>query len=246
MRDTRLGLILSFLYLAIPAGAWSPATEEAIARTAFRISPPHLVKLAEIHEGAFEQGMRDAARHEQERLAVHLGADRGALERLLRREIDQAVQIMRERRPIEEFVYQLGVVAHLTADLNHPIHVGSDERLDAKRIDYEQYLERRRARFPTVFYGIESPRTLDRVIRRARARSRTYEPLLRSEYFRGGASRWSRQFDDRSTAFAIASLSWSHSVSDLVNIYYEIWRQVGGDTGNASLLRPGLLKGGPN
>lgn len=217
-----------------------------MAETALTLSPPHLLKLIEIHEPAFERGLRDAERHEQQKPEVHLGRDRRALDRLLRHEIDQAVMVLKERRPIEEFVYQLGVIAHLTGDLNHPFHIGVDDLMDGKRIDFEQYLERRRERFPTVFYGLEKGRVLDRVIRRAQIRTLGYEPLLRSEYFRDGSSRWSRQFDDRSTAFAIASLTWSHTISDLVNIYFELWRRVGGDVRKAERLQPGLLKGGPN
>lgn len=246
MHAPRLISFLSILTLTLPAAGWTLATERAMTQAALELGPPSLERLAEIHEKALEEGLRDAARHEQQSMDLHLGTDRTALERLLRREIDQAVLVMKERRPIEELVYQLGVIGHLTGDLNQPVHLGDDEKLESRRGDYEQYLERRRPRFPTVFYGIEQTRPVDRVIRRAQVRARSYEPLLRAEYFRDGQERWSRQFDDRSTAFAIASLSWSHTVSDLTNIYYELWRQAGGDVRKASRLRPGLVKGGPN
>lgn len=247
MHPIRLGLLLTVIVTTIPSYGWTPATERAIADAALLLGPPHLSHLISIHEGSFEEGLRDAAVHEQQALEVHLGSDRTALEQLLRREIDQAVMIMKNREPIEHFVYQLGVIAHLTGDLNHPIHVGADAMLDTRRTDFEQYLERRRPRFPTVFYGIERDRPLDRVIRRSQARSRSFSPLLRNEYFGKGAERWSRQFDDRSTAFAVASLSWSHSVTDLTNIYYELWRRSGGDVRKAARLRSGVVvKGGSN
>lgn len=236
--------LLLLLALAPVSGAWTLTTERAIAQAGLELGPEHLQQLARLHERAFEQGLLDAARHEQQNLEAHLGTDRTRLEALIRKEIDQAVLVIKERRPIEELVYQLGVLAHLAGDLNHPFHLGEDPMLDGRRIDYEQYVDRRRERFPTVFYGIEKDRALDRVLRRGALRVRSYEPLLRNEYFKNGEERWSRQFDDRSTAFAIGSLSWSHSVSDLVNIYYHLWERAGGDVRKARRLRPGIVRGG--
>lgn len=246
MRRIFLGSLLAILMLPGHIDAWTLSTERALAKSALELAPPALDHLVNIHHRSFDQGLLDAARHEQQQLEVHLGSDRTALERFLRTEIDEAVQIMKERRPIEDFVYQLGVIAHFAGDLNNPFHIGSNPELDERRVDYEQYLERRQSRFPTVFYGIERDRVIDRVIRRSQLRARSYSPLLHYEYFGKGEERWSRQFDDRSTAFAIASLSWSHSISDLVNIYYEVWRRAGGDVRKAARLRPGVVKGGRN
>ena len=57
------------------------------------------------------------------------------------------------------------------------------------------------------------------------------------EYFRHGQRRTSAEFDDRSTAFGIASVCYSRAVTDLVNLYYFVWRQAGGDVRSASLMR---------
>lgn len=246
MRALAGSTLLSLILVCVPAAAWTLPAERALATAALELGPPDLARLAVIHERALEQGLVDAARHEQQAIETHLGVDRGPLERLLKNEMDEAVRVMKERRPIEELVYQLGVIAHLTGDLNHPIHLGREQRMDGRRNDFEQYLERSLRKFPTVFYGIEPSRSPERVIRQARARAETYEPLLRSQYFGQGEERWSRQFDDRSTAFAIASLSWSHAVTDLTNIYYIIWQRAGGDVRRADRLRPGVVsrKGG--
>ncbi len=243
MLPCRLALLTLACFFALPSFGWTVATERALASASLELGPPNIRQLVAIHERSFEEGLRDAARHEQQFPELHLGGDRTALERLLRKEIDEAVSIMKRRDPIEMFIYQLGVIAHLAGDLNHPIHLGVDTELETRRDDFEQYLERRRPKFPTIFYGIERDRPIDRVIRKSQLRAQAFSPLLENEYFGRGGSRWSREFDDRSTAFAIASLSWSHSVSDLVNIYYEIWRQAGGDVRNAARLRRGLVKG---
>jgi hypothetical protein len=61
------------------------------------------------------------------------------------------------------------------------------------------------------------------------------------EYFREGVQRTSTDFDDRSTAFGVASVCYSHAVTDLVNLYYHIWRQAGGDVRSAAVMRRGNL-----
>jgi hypothetical protein len=72
-------------------------------------------------------------------------------------------------------------------------------------------------------------------------RSSTFYPLLSEEYFRYGSRRSAAEFDDRSTAFGVASVCYSRSVSDLVNIYYYIWREAGGDVRRAAVMQRGNL-----
>jgi hypothetical protein len=61
---------------------------------------------------------------------------------------------------------------------------------------------------------------------------------MRGEYARGGNA---AVFDDRSTAFGVASVSYSRAVTDLVNIYYYIWKEAGGDVRSAAVMRGGNL-----
>jgi len=61
---------------------------------------------------------------------------------------------------------------------------------------------------------------------------------MTEEYFPGGEQQTSATFDDRSTAFGVASVSYSHAVTDIVNLYFYIWREAGGDVrGSRSLQR---------
>jgi len=66
-------------------------------------------------------------------------------------------------------------------------------------------------------------------------------PLIDEEYFRFGERRSSADFDDRSTAFGVASVAYSHAVTDLVNLYYYIWREAGGDVRSAAAMKSGNL-----
>jgi hypothetical protein len=65
---------------------------------------------------------------------------------------------------------------------------------------------------------------------------------VREEYFGTGTRRSSADFDDRSTAFGVASISYSRAVTDLVNVYYYIWKEAGGDVRSAVLMREGNLQ----
>src|SRR5204863_6607498 len=117
-------------------------------------------------------------------------------------------------------VQRLGTVAHLVADANNPFHVANDDpRMSASHSDFEQYFERRLTKFPTVFYGLDPRFRLGTYLDRTFARSAKFYPLVRDEYFRDGTRRTSADFDDRSTAFGIASVSYSRAVTDLVNVY---------------------------
>ena len=58
---------------------------------------------------------------------------------------------------------------------------------------------------------------------------------------RDGRLRTSAEFDDRSTAFGIASVSYSRAVSDLVNVFYYVWKEAGGDVRTATIMKKGNL-----
>jgi hypothetical protein len=139
-------------------------------------------------------------------------------------------------------VERMGVLAHLVSDANNPFHIANDDsRLSLSQDDFEQYFERRMALFPTVFYGLDEDFRLTSYLDSTFARTSKFYPLMSEEYFRGGERRTSMDFDDRSTAFGVASVCYSHAVTDLVNLYYYIWRLAGGDVRSAAVLRHGNL-----
>jgi hypothetical protein len=139
-------------------------------------------------------------------------------------------------------VERLGTLSHLVADANNPFHVANDDpRLTPAHDDFEQYFERRMAKFPTVFYGLDALPNVSSIVDRALARTQRFYPLMSSEYFPGGDAKSSADFDDRSTAFGVASVCYSHAVTDLVNLYYYIWREAGGDVRTAATMRSGNL-----
>ncbi|HVF38834.1 MAG TPA: hypothetical protein VM939_02965 [Gemmatimonadaceae bacterium] len=235
--------LLITLFLTPPLFAWSPSSDQRIAKKAAQLAPPDLKLLLDKFSAEYMRGVQLAARDEGS--ATHhyfMTSKQGALRKTLEDEVRAAVQMIRKREPMSLFIERLGRIAHLVADANNPFHVEStDPRLEASHADFEGYLERKLTTFPTVFYGLERnlnlPSYLDGMLRR----SAHFYPLLSEEYFRFGERRTSAEFDDRSTAFGVASISYSRSVSDLVNLYFYIWKEAGGDVRSARVLQKGNL-----
>ena len=150
--------------------------------------------------------------------------------------------MIRKGEPMPRVVERLGVIAHLVSDANNPFHIANDDpRLDASHNDFEQYFERRMSKFATVFYGLDADFRIGPYLDKTFARTSRFYPLMGEEYFRSGERRTSAEFDDRSTAFGVAAVCYSHAVTDLVNLYYYIWREAGGDVRSAAAMRSGNL-----
>ncbi|MGH9457288.1 MAG: hypothetical protein ACRD2J_06555 [Thermoanaerobaculia bacterium] len=231
--------LLAFLIPTV-ALAWTPEAEIRIARKASTLAPPDLRLLIEKYESDFLQGVRDAAAAEQSEHHREGASGVGPLRKQIDARLAAAVEIVRTRRPMRELVYQLGAISHLLADANNPLKVGGGG-LGRVEPDYEAYFARSLRKFPTVFYGLRDDLRIDPVVDAAIRRSRRFHDLLEEEYRRGGRWRTSSEFDDRSTAFGIASISYSRAVSDTVNAFYWVWKEAGGDVRTAEVLTKGNL-----
>ncbi|MCM2315540.1 MAG: hypothetical protein NDJ92_10360 [Thermoanaerobaculia bacterium] len=239
----RSAAIVLALLLPSVASAWTPEAEERIASRSSRLAPPDLRLLIEKYSDEYRDGVRRAsdpvecARH---RYLVSRG--KGELKALIERDVAEAIRLMKKERQVAAFVERLGRISHLVADANNPFHTDdSNPKLRESQADFEAYLGRKIASFPTVFYGLRINRDVPRYVDGILLRSASHYPLLDEEYFRGGRRRTSWEFDDRSTAFGVASISYSRAVTDNVNLYYYIWREAGGDVRSAAVLKKGNL-----
>ena len=238
----RLGFVLLVLF-PLTATAWTRASDERIAKKAAALAPPDLSMLIEKFEGDYKAGLTRAQSDEGSDMHHYFVLSRqGRLREGIERETRLSIQMIRKGEPMNDVVQRLGILAHLVADANNPFHVANDDsRLAESHNDFETFFERRLSKFPTVFYGLETNFRLSSYLDKTFARSARFYPLVRDEYFRGGARRTSADFDDRSTAFGIASVSYSRAVTDLVNLYYYIWKEAGGDVRSAAVMRGGNL-----
>lgn len=233
----RVALLL--LFLPITAQAWTRASEERIAQKAAVLAPSDLGMILERFQPEYLEGIAAARADEGSENHYYVYDSRtGRLRERLQRETTGIIAMIRKGEPMSSVAMRLGVLAHLVSDANNPFHTAeTDERMRALAGDYEAYFERRLPRFPTFFYGLSPSTALDPYLDRMLRRSALFYPLLVSEYFPKGVQQSSSSFDDRSTAFGVASVSYSHAVTDLVNLYFYVWKQSGGDVRTAPSLR---------
>lgn len=236
--------MLLFLSVALPSFAWTRASDVRIATKALALSPPDLQLVMKQLEPEYAKGL-EAAEADEGSVNHHyfVLSRSGKLRERIEGETRNIIRMIRKNEPMSSIAERMGVLAHLVADANNPFHISNDDpRLTSlSHDDFEQYFERRMAKFPTVFYGLDEDFHLGTYLDRTFSRTATFYPLMGEEYFRGGEQRMSSQFDDRSTAFGVASVCYSHAVTDLVNLYYYIWKEAGGDVRSAVVLRHGNL-----
>lgn len=231
--------VVALALLASPLAAWGPPTQVAIARTAARLAPPDLAKQLERHSDKFRAGV--LAPFDEPRPERHYrNRDRGDLDRAIAEEVTGAVGAFRRLGSFDEAIYRLGRVAHFVADANNPLNAASDDADESRYFaDWLRYADSARPRFAPVFYvgepAVRSEAELRVMVLRALQRGRQLYPRVGDEYrrvdFRAGAA----AFDDRSTAFGVAAVSFSHAVSDLARALRYVWIAGGGSDSRQQL-----------
>jgi hypothetical protein len=218
---------------AAPAAAWTPNTQIAIAQEAARLAPPDLARQLKKRHQAFESGVlapfddADPARHQK-----HADGT-GTLDAVLVEEVAGTIAAIRTHQPFDEIVRRMGTVAHYMADADNPLaSSGDDPEAGRYFVDYLRYAEGALPRFPLIFYGIEPgfdrERDVSPLVAEALRRGRELYPLVGLEYRKIDFASGIGAFDDRSTAFAVASVSFSHAVTDVTLVLRYIWLRAGG------------------
>lgn len=202
----RLAFLLLFLAAAIPAHAWTPAADHRIAVKGADMGPPDLRLVIEQFRDEYLRG-------------VDMPVDRSTLRPRIEAETRGIVQMIRTNKPMVLVVQRLGMLARLVSDANNPLQGDAD---------FERYFELRLKRFPTVFYGVDRRFALGGYLDRTFARTARFAPLMSEEYTRGNST----TFDDHSTAFGVASVCYSHAVTDVANLQVFIWKEAGGSVRN--------------
>ena len=202
----RLLFPLLFLAVAIPALAWTPAADHHIALRGAELGPPDLRLVIGQFRDEYLRG-------------VDMPIDRAKLRPRIEAEARGIVQMIRTNKPMVLVVQRLGMLARLVSDANNPLQGDAD---------FERYFELRLKRFPTVFYGVDRRFSLGSYLDRTFARTAKFAPLMSEEYTRGNSA----TFDDHSTAFGVASVCYSHAVTDVANLQVFIWKEAGGSVRN--------------
>ncbi len=239
-------LILGLALPAIAAGAIpSPRASGAnLAETALlrsrKLMPDSLRQILERREILLLRGFREPARP----------ADLDAARRELMAALAEQRLMLAGFPVFDDVVAGFGRIARAVCELNTLRRYGPDEPAAAWFDDYEPYMERKGALFVPVFYDYSpllfNERDLPAYVDSIEARNRDYAARVVDVYRQGGSS---RTFDDRSPAFGLAALHYSHTITDIANVWLYCWREANGDLGGVPFFpypaaRPAQEKNG--
>lgn len=230
---------LASVLLASPGRAFTPASLMTIGEQAARLAPPDLHRQLARNRESYRIGLRQAFELAPD-LRQRNEDGSGRLDAAFTEAAETAVKAIREQRPFNEIAYRLGLAVHLASMANWPLAVSAGDRDEGRyERDFGRYAESAEPRVRLIFYGFRpgkpDSRRLRAVFDEALARARRTYPLVGLEYRRIGFGAGPSLFDDRSTAYAIAALSYSHAVSDSAEVLRYIWLAAGGGDS-----RPGL------
>jgi hypothetical protein len=225
---------------SLPSPAWAPETRVRMTDEAVRFMPATLRLALETHREALLRGMLEPQirEDEPEHRPSWCG---GTLERQIDIEARALANMLKTPRPFSEIARAFGSLAHYVLDAGFPPGAGNPS--DPKRYaHFAEFCEDRRAKFPLVFYGHQEPALKpDEFLGFAgeiAGRAREEDRELARAYAAAGDPPSPSAFDDRSVPFAIGSLCYSRSVTDLVRTWLSVWEHAGGDMGRTPYKQP--------
>jgi hypothetical protein len=246
---SRLYLSLTALALALllgptPVSAWTPGTQTTIAREAARLAPPDLARQIEKHRRAYEAGVLDPFADSDPGRHMKNDDGSGDLDRVVLSEVKATVEAIRGHEPFAVIIRRLGRVSHFVADADNPLAASAADPEEARYfVDYLRYAESAEPRFPLVFYGtfpgLEAHKDVSPLLAEALRRGRALYPTVGREYRRIGFASGKGRFDDRSSAFGVASVAFSHAVTDVTLVLRWIWITAGGADDRSGLVNAG-------
>jgi hypothetical protein len=212
---------LILVLLGSQAIAWEPETRVRLVDEAIRMMPASLRLALESHRRPMLRGMLSPLEGEGT-LVTAFETEFKALQVAL----DQGV-------PFTELAGRFGTMAHIVLNAGFPPFAAGSAGTGHYQ-HFSSFCESRRQRFPVVFYG--NPATpigqqyreyIGTVMQRAREDN---QRLVRA-YEAAGEPPDPAAFDDRSIPFAVGSLAYSHTFTDIVSVWLSAWKQAGGDMG---------------
>jgi hypothetical protein len=229
-------VLLLFLLLVLPTAplhAWSEQSQLEIATAAARLAPPDLARQIDRHQADLRDGVLEPF-HDGDRSRHEKNPDgSGRLDVTIEAEAKRAIDLIRIHRPFADVVHQLGVLLHFVADANHPLYTSAaDPQEGSYAADYHRYVTSAESRFAEAYYGADP--ALDRLsavpafVQRTLVRARSFYPFIGAEYRRIGGGTGVGVFDDRSTAFGVAAVSFSRALTDGASMLRLVWLEAGG------------------
>lgn len=230
-------MLLVVFVATLPLEAWAPRTRVQIADEAVRFLPPSLRLALETNREPLLRGML-APQVDEDSPAHRPSWTGGTLEARIDAEARALGELLKTPRPFPEIAEAFGRLAHYVMDAGFP--PGVSETGDKRYAHFAAFCEERREKFPLVFYGHEQA-DLDQGDYAAFAAAVAQRALdddrqLALSYAKAGDPPHPSHFDNRSVPFAVGSLSYSHTVNDVVRVWLAVWSRAGGDMGKTPYI----------
>lgn len=238
------------LLALVPAGAaepclaFSPKARIEIVERAKTLMPAGLRRQLDRHGRSLLLACLEPLKQGEGSGMHTLGPEGGEGDVALARAVEDAVRLIDSQASFAEVATAFGLVAHLTTDLAYPLNASDADPLEPTYyLQYAEYVDSRLDRIPLVWQGWHDPH-LERgdVLAFARAaaeRARLDYEVIGRAYHPEGRVSLPQDFDDRSTAFAAASLSFSRAVGNTARVWMYIWSCAHGDRTGTPYLEPG-------
>lgn len=224
------------------AAAFTPRTRAEITGNAITLMPDSLQRQLRRHA---ERLYRAALEREPgqpapgtEPLDVDHAAGR------LEKTVDAAVRALDAQEPMSAVAARFGAIARAAQDLCMATHLGPfDPRHEQFHSEYARYIESKTPRIRPVFHGFADPHLargdVEGFARALAERARHDYPFILQSYFPEGRDRLPQDFDERSVAFAVASLEYSLAVTATARAWLYAWQQAHGDMEGAAPVHKG-------
>lgn len=227
---------LSSLLLALPCAAFSDKVHQDVAEQAGRLMPASLRGILSKELPALRAGASAPLPVNEDGLFLYPDGTYGTLDQTVERQARRVLDLLQQRAPMESVVREMGVLSRAVALASDPVHVvPHDARTADWSAEFERFLEARQPRFKVAFFGYGSPE-LDRgdvpgFVRSCAERSRRCGPLLGQMFVKeDGTIAKGSGFDDKHPVFGIASLAYTHAITDTARAWLYVWIRANGDT----------------
>jgi hypothetical protein len=228
-------LVLLAFVPALQAQSWTDHTRARMITDALKISPPALRQVLQHYEKDLVRGMLEPSRHEGEEVHfLHADGKSGLAGQGIERKSREIRDLLSKRAPFGDVTFEMGVLAHLVADVEFPLNASdADPREPLYRDAFSRYIEKMLDRIPFVV-DREPPAALQKndiqafvetIARRAGKNYALIGPAFKDD----GTPKSPGALDERSVPFGIASLSYSHATSDIAWIWRHQWMSINGD-----------------
>lgn len=231
--------IIPFLLIALlPASfgdCWTSKTYQTIVVKSTRLMPGSFRNIMMQHKEEILAGCLQPDTLPESRHTYDLKNRSGYLQDRILELCNTIPQKIYKHVKFHEIARDFGSLSHYIADLNDPLIIGdTDPREESYRIDFAIYMEKNLDLFPWIFDGhedvtLKTGNEKDYLYKIASTAGEKYDRIGEAFYPEGSLVS-SDTFDWKSLPFGIASLSYSRSITDTVQLWFYAWRKGHGDT----------------